>query len=85
MKKLFLFFALFISAVPVSEAGPLGLRPLSGLGQANGGGPRARIARIQARRDARQARRDARQARRDARAAAKLAAPAAAVAAPAAQ
>ena len=78
MKKLFLLFALFISAVPVSEAGPLGLRPLSGLGQANGGGPRARIARIQARRDARQA-------RRDARAAAKLAAPAAAVAAPAAQ
>jgi len=81
MKKLFLFFALFISAVPVSEAGPLGLRPLSGLGRANGGGPRARIAGIRQRI---QERRANRQARRDARAAAKLAAPAA-VAAPVAQ
>lgn len=77
MKKLFLLFALFISAAPIVEAGPLGLRPLSGLRQ--GGGPRARIAGIRSRI---QARRAARQARRDARAAA--AAPAA-VAAPVAQ
>jgi uncharacterized small protein (DUF1192 family) len=72
MKKLFLVFALFIFAAPLLEAGPLGMRPLSGLSQ---GGPRARIASMRARI---QERRANRQARKAAKAAA--AAPAAAVA-----
>jgi hypothetical protein len=79
MRVLILICLMFVSEIAICQPMTYSVKTehlgLPGLGNANGGGPRARV---QAIRERIQARRAARQAKRDAKAAAAIAAPVAA-------